>query len=66
MQEQIDFSKDGIQGVPSTKIPKHLYIEIPEGLQTNIVVGSLLEKLLQNINNIPVDKLEEFINQYTV
>lgn len=40
--------------------------QYPKGFNDNIVVVGVLENLFENLDRIPVDKLEEFINQYVI
>lgn len=64
LKEQVQDLKDEIEGIEernaelepnSFELPKHL---------ENIVFKSALDSLFENIENIPVSELEEFINRF--
>lgn len=40
--------------------------EYPDGFVPNIIMDSALEKMFANIRNIPADKLDEFVDQYSI
>lgn len=40
--------------------------EYPDGFIPNIILDSALGKMFTNIRNIPADKLDEFVDIYTV
>lgn len=43
-----------------------MYFEYPTNFNNNIVMVSALEKMFANLDRIPVDKLDEFVDQYAV
>ncbi len=66
MQEKLNLNTEKKLGVISTKQPQYLCMEFPEGFSSNLVLMSAIEKLINNIDKIPADKLDEFVDIYAV
>jgi len=59
LDEEIDSLTEQVQDRPNC-------FEYPDGFQDNIVTVSALEKMFANLDRIPVDKLDEFVDKYAV
>ena len=66
MQEQMDFSADGINPTPPMQFPQYFYLPFPNGFTPDLILTETLKKLAYNIESIPVNEFEIFVNKYAV
>lgn len=66
MQESIKFSNEGISEVPKIKLPNYFCLPFPNGFTPSLILSESLNKLARNIENIPADEFEDFVNKYSV